>query len=123
MPHVPIPRSVVIVVAFVIVGVWAFSQVAKVYYPGYEPPDGIHAALMLAAGLIFGVGRKRDDDDEPDTPPAVAPPSPPTPLPVPDPPSTPAASSSSSLSVAELLARNGRTAEIPPTSGRRHRDS
>lgn len=114
MPHLPIPRWAIILVAFTIIAVWAFSQVAKVYYPGYEPPDGLHAAMMLAAGLIFGVGRKKDDDDEPAAPaPPAAPP--------PPPPAAPAASSSA-LSVKELLARNGRASEIPPTSGRRHRE-
>lgn len=34
--------------------VWAVSMIVNVIQPGYIPPAGIHGALMLVLGGVFG---------------------------------------------------------------------
>lgn len=46
--------------AILVSTIWAVSMVINVVQPGYVPPAGIHGALMLVLGGVFGarmVGR------------------------------------------------------------------
>jgi hypothetical protein len=77
----------------VIVAVWAASQLATILVPGYEPPDAIHAALMIVLGTVYALRDKdkgTDEDEDDDDPPE----------PEPEKPLPPGA-----VPIAELLAR------------------
>lgn len=46
--------------ALLVSSIWAVSMIWNVVQPGYVPPAGIHGALMLVLGGVFGarmVGR------------------------------------------------------------------
>lgn len=42
-------------VALTVTAIWAFSMVSDVMVADYNPPAGIHAALMAVLGAIFGI--------------------------------------------------------------------
>lgn len=104
-----IPRPIVAVCAIVVTGVWGASQIASIFIDGYEPPEAIHAALMIVLGSLFALrqGGEKKPDPGPPTAPAL-PPAPPPPSPDPPAVEPPAASrrgESGGLTLAELRRR------------------
>lgn len=61
-----LPKPVAYSIAMVVVLIWATAQIAHIFNPGYDVPDGLHAAVMLALGFVFAISRKGDDDEDDD---------------------------------------------------------
>jgi hypothetical protein len=86
-----IPKPLAVAIAVVITGVWGLSQLAGVLSrlgivaAGYEPPEAIHAALMIVLGAVFALRQSDKPSSTPPTPPTSAAPSPPPAAPLPPP--------------------------------------
>lgn len=96
-----IPRPVVSAIAAVIVAVWALSQAAVIFVPGYEAPPEIHLSVMLILGALFGM---RKDGNGNGGEPAKPPPPPPAPAPA-QLEGEPAPLPPGAVSAADLIAR------------------
>jgi hypothetical protein len=53
-------------VAYVITGVWVISFTVDLLTRSYEPPTGVQALMVLAAGYLFGTGAFRRNGKEND---------------------------------------------------------
>lgn len=106
-----IPRPMVAAISVLVIAVWALSNAAVVFVPGYVPPAEIHLAVMLVLSALFAA-RSKDDEKKPAEPaapgaepPPAAPPPPEAPEAEPPPPGGVAAADL----IARLLAERGGT--------------
>lgn len=60
-------QGVTTILALLVSGIWALSMVMDAVNTAYDPPAGIHGALMLVLGGVFGarlVGKENGTDSK-----------------------------------------------------------
>jgi hypothetical protein len=58
-----VPKKLVTAIAGVITVAWAVSFVLDAIFPNYEPPESVHALMLIVAGAAFtqGIIVRRDN--------------------------------------------------------------